>query len=212
MSTVTHKGQTEIVERADVAYTVRAQTVVDDAHISAAVRRGGGRNVGPMETRAMLRRGIEQIFEDDEAEAARLTGICEEFWLASDPVDEAQFQESGATAQEEAIAKEQERRAEVIAGLEETYSEISDSVERHFPPFGDLISSAILFNQLWPIEKVRRCLVKVEGLDDLGKINKKKGLSDTQLTVIGGHDPDAIAVLSGKAWQLSRPSGEQEKN
>ena len=150
-----------------VRYGFRTPTLYDPARARRILTRQGIRYPSLVELQMAARHGIVRVAETagDVAEGERQAEILERFHEAIKPVDENAIDEPDPIRRGETYAKAEEERSRILTELYPEVRAIEAVLERHWPPYAELLADKNFYDDVSRIEMVRLLLVSQDGVD-----------------------------------------------
>lgn len=193
----------------DVRYEFRTPTLYDPARIQRTLTLQRVRRPMPIEFRVAAIAGLGELGKatGDPAEAERQQGIVEQHFDLLKPTDEDDIDEPDLKARAVELGQREADRLAALAAIRADVMAIEATLERHWPPYAELVADRNYWDAVSRIEIVRLLLDAVNGVpvrrdsDGLMHVDAFAGIP-------AGHRID----LATFAFQLLAPGETQRKN
>ena len=191
------------------SYWLRTPTVYDPAKARRLLARQRVRRPGAHEFQVASLAGVRALAEviSDPAEGERQQALLEEWYALLDPLREEDVDEPDFEARAVELAR---REAERVAALQRLYpsvSAIEANLERHWPPYAELLADRNYWDDVSRIEIVRLLLVR-QGPGAL-PLDDEAMLTGAAYQAI---PPEHRVPLATFAFALLTPGASQRKN
>lgn len=190
-------------------YWFRAPSVYDPAKMRRVLARQGVRRPAPAELRVAALAGVVALGETvgDLAEGGRQREVLEDWYRLLEPtreddIDEPDFEKRAA----ELERLEAARRSELVQ-LHAQVAAIEANLERHCPPYRELVADRAFWDDVSRIEIVRLLLVKI-GAAELQRDEDELVTQAIYRSIPGDHR----LPLATFAFRLLAPDETQRKN
>lgn len=202
-------GETVPVEAAGRSYALRVPTVFDLPKMRRSLTRQGVRRPLREEFRIAAMAGIAQLGEvtGDMAEADRQAAVLGRWYELLDPPQEDDLDEPDPVLRGEELKQKLEERAAEMAGLVAQVRAIEANLERHCPPYAELLADRTYHDELSQIEIVRLLLVAIDG-----EAVRRDGEGFMPARDYAALPEEAKQKLARKGMALLAPSETQRKN
>jgi hypothetical protein len=148
-----------------VSYGLRTPDLYDAARVRRLLSRQGVRRPGEGEFRAAAFKGIVEVGRQagDEAEGEAQRALLERWYELLRPIAEDDIDEPDPMKRAELlIAREADRQRDLIAIYPDA-SAIEATLERHWPPYAELVGDRNYYDDVSRIEIVRLLLEDIDG-------------------------------------------------
>lgn len=148
-----------------VLYQLRTPTVYDPAKMRRLLSRQGVRRPLPNELRVAALAGIAQMAErvGDPAEGEQQAATIEEWYRLLVPTDENDVPEPDGEKRAAIVAEREAERKARIADLYADVAAIEANLERHHPPYAELVADGNYWDDVSRIDAVRLLLARIDG-------------------------------------------------
>lgn len=202
-------GEVQVEEIDGVRYGLRTPDLYDPARARRVLARQGVRRPSQTEFQVAALAGIEAIAAaaDDSDEGVSQKALLERWYALLDPIGEDDIDEPDPMKRgEEWLRRETERRQEIAAIYADVIA-IEANLERHCPPYAELLADRTYWDDVSRIEIVRLLLVEIDGAaparDDEGLVTQ-----DAYRAIPAAHR----MPLATAAFRLLAPDESQRKN
>lgn len=143
-------------------YWLRTPDVYDPAKMRRVLTRQGVRRPDPVELRVAALAGVAAMAEavGDPSEGERQKALLEEWYEASKPLDEDELDEPDFELRATELARLKAEQTKSIARLWPQVAAIEANLERHYPPYRELLADREYWDDVSRIEIVRLLLVR----------------------------------------------------
>ncbi len=180
---VTPPGQDDQAEGERAVYSFRPPTVYTRAAYRAALARAGLVYHDPVALLAVMREGLEAIFEGDPGELDAHRALLERY--AAELADEALTPETGRLV-----------------------GELELILRRHYPAFADRMADNELFVELAPVEAFRQFVTAWRGVE----VAFRAGPDGVPKELLEGLPIEHVQHVAGVILGVEQPSPSAEKN
>lgn len=202
-------GEIRVEEIGGRRYGLRAPDLHDPARARRILTRQGVRRPSLTEFKVASLQGIEKIAEQagEVAEGARQRETLERWYELLVPVDEDALEEPNPIERAKAAMHMEAERQRSIVAIYPDVQAIEATLERHWPPYAELLADRTFWDDVSRIEIVRLLLVEADGAklprDDEGMLTE-----DAYRAIPRAH----IMPLATAAFRLLSPDEAQRKN
>lgn len=150
----------------DVRYAFRTPTLYDPARIQRSLTLQRVRRPIPLEFKVAAIAGLAALGKatGDPAEAERQQSIVERHFELMKPTDEDDIDEPDFKARAVELGEREAARLGEIAALRADVMAIEATLERHWPPYAELVADRDYWDAISRIEIVRLLLQEVGGV------------------------------------------------
>lgn len=144
-------------------YWLRTPTPYDMPRMRRLLTRQGIRRPAANELRVAALAGLMQMAEiaDAAAEGERQSAVIERWYELMPPLDENDFDEPDQERRHAEMAGREAERRDERAALYADVMAIEANLERHFPPYAELIADLRYWDDVSRIDAVRLLLVRI---------------------------------------------------
>ena len=193
----------------DRTYGFRTPTLYDPAKARRVLARQGVRRPTQKEFEVAARHGIEEIGRTagDEAEGERQAALIGRWYELLVPTDENDIDEPDAMKRGKMLMEAEAERQTAMRTIFPEVSAIEATLERHWPPYAELVADRAFWDDVSRIEIVRLLLDSIDGA-----ALEKDG--DGMLTDAAYRSlpRDHLMPLATEAFRLLAPDETQRKN
>lgn len=155
-----------LCELGDVRYAFRTPTLYDPARIRRILARQQVRRPSALEFRVAAVAGLEELGKaaGESVEAERQQAVVERWHELLKPTDEDEIDEPDLKARAIELGQRESARLAELVSLRASFMAIEATLERHWPPYAELVADRNYWDDVSRIETVRLLLAEIGGV------------------------------------------------
>lgn len=157
---------THVCNLGGTQYRFRTPTIYDPARISRTLAKQMVRRPSATEFRVAAVAGLAELgrIAGEGVEAERQQAIVEDYYGLLKPTDENDIDEPDQKARAVKLGQMEADRLSKLASLRADIMAIEATLERHWPPYGELVADRNYWDSVSRIEIVRLLLTEIGGV------------------------------------------------